>query len=92
VLRHVPRESRGRCTAVGRSGRRVGCALGTGHLRLEGAGRRYVPGERGWVKVKNPAYWRLAEKRRLVAQRRGRPASPERSAVTADAPIAKARD
>jgi ATP-dependent DNA ligase len=29
---------------------------------------RYLPGERGWVKVKNPRYWRRDAEREAVAR------------------------
>ena len=38
----------------------------------------YRPGERGWVKQKNPAYWRLDQKERSGGQRATEPIPPSR--------------
>jgi ATP-dependent DNA ligase len=46
-------------------------------LRLEGVvakrlSSRYRPGQRGWVKVKNPSYWRRDMEREAMARSRER--------------------
>jgi bifunctional non-homologous end joining protein LigD len=45
------------------------CKLGLEGVVAKKLTSRYLPGERGWVKVKNPNYWRRDAEREAIARK-----------------------
>ena len=53
------------------------CAMGLEGVIAKKRSSRYHPGDRGWIKVKNPNYWRRAAEREAMSRKRSRAGKPQ---------------
>jgi bifunctional non-homologous end joining protein LigD len=57
------------------------CRLGLEGVVAKRLSSRYRPGERGWIKSKNPSYWRRDAEREAMSRKHERPGSNPRVAI-----------